>query len=835
MVGAWAAAVPNFPVTKRREAGQGHSVAWPVTPEGRGLIDTMPASVRECWHQVTRGLTPIGVSAELMIYQLNRNFACAPHRDFDKNIGASALILYGEFWGGELVLGGREYVPRGVLLFDGRVEHFVKEHTGIRIALIAYLSGPHAPLRYIWPIGAREPLEASRGLPRSASREGVIAAAWPQLAEEAAEHSLESQLVWVRHRMRDACAPAAPAAAAAHVPLKPITKTTVRVAYIQQKYRAGFPGLAPLLAPYWDQALNRWVGAQRLRKEGDPRLAAAQQPQPLDLTPDQLLQCTTHVASARGFPGAPTAEPLLAPAARHPPRHLWEWPHIWTLLQADKFVARAIIHNAFTNLLMPSPPRTVLPTVWEIVHGLLSLRPTAFWAADAVTQFFQLPAPPGLREMLRVRAHDAQGRLVWLVITRCTMGARWSVHPAHTLTCAMLGIPQDQLTATGGEFAYIDGIVTVNEAVFRSFMREADSAHLLVAVTADGTPSAEFTGVVMTAAPAAWSLKPKRRARLEQMDLLHLASGNATAADVLQEVMRALAALCSLALPLKSFPGLLAFLHVVRPPGQLVRPSDATLRDLETVRDLGVRGYRRVLWGPSTVRSRVYVYSDACTDGSWGPHPAGWGIVARGDCPAGTVQIVAASAFPAAWHGTHINLLEAWGVLMAITLATRWPGAEIHARSDSVVAVAWLNGMRASDEPVCRLARYVRRLVERSRCILHLDHIPGVANIADGPSRGEGPSAAPPIADPWLPDASGARRRHAAIGHALWHPDDAERAFDLEDRGYGPLPPPPGGADQLALLFDLPCLALAPPTCRSESVPLLAPGTGAAARWPAAS
>ena len=66
----------------------------------------------------------------------------------------------------------------------------------------------------------------------------------------------------------------------------------------------------------------------------------------------------------------------------------------------------------------------------------------------------------------------------------------------------MLGIPPDEITKTGAEFGYIDGIICAHQEEFRSFLAEADRAHLLVAVTADGAAHAEFTGIVLFHFPA---------------------------------------------------------------------------------------------------------------------------------------------------------------------------------------------------------------------------------------------------------------------------------------------------------------------------------------------
>lgn len=375
-------------------------------------------------------------------------------------------------------------------------------------------------------------------------------------------------------------------------------------------------------------------------------MAKAQRPRQVLISEAQWEQCTKHAADAPRADGAPEAPTLFEETRHHPPGSIWESPRVRGLHQEGKEVTRAIIHNPATNALLPSPPHTALPTVWQVVRGVLTQKPKELFAADAVTQFFQIPAPPRLRQMLRVARLGPGGVWKWYEVTRLTMGARWSVYPASQLTAAMLGVPPNQLTRTGGEWAYIDGIIASQRAVFQAFLTEARRAPMLVVVTADGLGEAEFIGVVLFVKPRAWTLKRRRRQRLIELNLPRLASGQATAGEVLAVCMRALAACCSLAIPLKAYPGLLAYLREIRPPEELVRPADAVLRDLAAVRDLALRGSRRVLWEPTPDRPIVHAYTDACTDGGWAPTPAGWGLIARGECSGCVVQVVAAGAFP---------------------------------------------------------------------------------------------------------------------------------------------------------------------------------------------
>lgn len=257
-VARWAAEAPGFPTSRRAQAGFGHTFTWPKTDVGRAFVDTMPADVRSAWDQVTRGISPTGVAPEHLVYQLNRNYQAAPHRDLPYNIGASVLILYGDFTGGELVIGGRDYLPRRLLVFDGRVMHFVRPFRGLRMALIAYISGITAPLHFVWPLGTRDPGEAGRALMGPLAPAKVIRSVWPQLANASSEAGLEDQLGWAAHKVRDALLSAS-SRDALRYPLKPIPATTVSLKYIKEQHARGY-GLEALLPEFWDQLTVRWVG-----------------------------------------------------------------------------------------------------------------------------------------------------------------------------------------------------------------------------------------------------------------------------------------------------------------------------------------------------------------------------------------------------------------------------------------------------------------------------------------------------------------------------------------------------------------------------------------------
>lgn len=80
--------------------------------------------------------------------QINKNMACAPHRDAH-NMGPSYGIGLGRYTGGELVVDGQKFKLRNKFVkFDGRLLHHVEPFKGERYTLIYFtLKKPSPPPR----------------------------------------------------------------------------------------------------------------------------------------------------------------------------------------------------------------------------------------------------------------------------------------------------------------------------------------------------------------------------------------------------------------------------------------------------------------------------------------------------------------------------------------------------------------------------------------------------------------------------------------------------------------------------------------------------------------
>ena len=85
---------------------------------------------------------------------------------------------------------------------------------------------------------------------------------------------------------------------------------------------------------------------------------------------------------------------------------------------------------------------------------------------------------------------------------------------------------------------------------------------------------------------------------------------------------------------------------------------------------------------------------------------------------------------------------------MTVALATRWDDAEVRVRSNSTVAVAWVNGNRARDDAVCRVVRFMRHRLETANRALSLNtclarRTRRTAHRAATPARPRRPSKCP--------------------------------------------------------------------------------------------
>jgi len=75
---------------------------------------------------------------EATAFQVNRNFRCLPHKDRG-NIGFSVIVGFGDYKGGELIVGGQTHdIQHKPLLFDGTLIHETKPFTGTRYSVVMY-------------------------------------------------------------------------------------------------------------------------------------------------------------------------------------------------------------------------------------------------------------------------------------------------------------------------------------------------------------------------------------------------------------------------------------------------------------------------------------------------------------------------------------------------------------------------------------------------------------------------------------------------------------------------------------------------------------------------
>lgn len=110
--------------------------------------------------------------------------------------------------------------------------------------------------------------------------------------------------------------------------------------------------------------------------------------------------------------------------------------------------------------------------------------------------------------------------------------------------------------------------------------------------------------------------------------------------------------------------------------------------------------------------------------------------------------------------------------------------------------------------------------------------MPGSANKADSPSRGDSSETAAAVEVPWPDDAAAGTRRHAALGHAHRFSADRKAAADIEDRGLVRGASRDDDPGALALRYDYAALALAAPELAPPFALLREPITGKAVAWP---
>ena len=124
-------------------------------------------------YKFVKGMLPEWfVQGELFGVTLNRNTVCQPHRD-KKNIGDTAIMFFGDFEGGALLLeDGRRFEERGVWhRYDGsRLLHWNEEITaGVKYSVIAH-NNTTRPLVYPSKKGRKKKEDAAQNSETSAGR-----------------------------------------------------------------------------------------------------------------------------------------------------------------------------------------------------------------------------------------------------------------------------------------------------------------------------------------------------------------------------------------------------------------------------------------------------------------------------------------------------------------------------------------------------------------------------------------------------------------------------------------------------------------------------------------
>ena len=129
----------NIPINRyRKGVGDGRSQAY-------GLVrkrSMAPDLSRNSWcdaylHYLLMRFAREHVEIPFTSIQVNDNYPCAKHRD-KHNVGNSYIVAFGDYTGGELMLGDKEFnIRHRPILFNGaEVEHLVKPFTGRRWSIV---------------------------------------------------------------------------------------------------------------------------------------------------------------------------------------------------------------------------------------------------------------------------------------------------------------------------------------------------------------------------------------------------------------------------------------------------------------------------------------------------------------------------------------------------------------------------------------------------------------------------------------------------------------------------------------------------------------------------
>jgi hypothetical protein len=137
----------------RANVGEGRSQCFGIV----GKRIQHPDLSRQSWrnpflHQLLLDFSRKHINIPFTSIQVNQNMTCAPHKD-KGNVGISAIIAFGDYEGGELVVEGVKHdIKNKIFLFDGSAqEHYTAPFTGNRYSLVYHTIAPQPKWNNIVP------------------------------------------------------------------------------------------------------------------------------------------------------------------------------------------------------------------------------------------------------------------------------------------------------------------------------------------------------------------------------------------------------------------------------------------------------------------------------------------------------------------------------------------------------------------------------------------------------------------------------------------------------------------------------------------------------------
>jgi len=280
----WMVTAPPYPRSVRRDAGAGETFAYPSSSRVNQFVRAMPSGTFEAMQSLVSHIAPGGKWNLEPRLQFNRNFKAYPHRDSYRNGGASLLLVGGNHTGGALHFGGRDYLVRELLVFDGRTLHHVQPFIGTSVSLVVYYDARLEPTEVL--VG-REP--GSAPWPAPFGRHAEVSTLfltnwWTAMSRATSDGPLAVELIHFKHAMRDWVGIQGEANT---YPLKELASNWIRASFIKEQLRAGYRELDVLTQQHWLEFAS-WPGMPRVC--ATPEARAAREPHPPRLTKAQWQQ-----------------------------------------------------------------------------------------------------------------------------------------------------------------------------------------------------------------------------------------------------------------------------------------------------------------------------------------------------------------------------------------------------------------------------------------------------------------------------------------------------------------------------------------------------------------